>query len=174
MPELFVDLAERLATPVAVLRQVPFQPIFGMREDDLIAHTFEQYVKTGEADWPLLLPMVKSVVRAMDATQVYATDSWDLSIEEFTVTGASKRGWTTWLTAAVDPRVTALAPMVIDMLNMRAADRAPEGGLGIALHAARRTTRGAICRRNSPAMPVARCVRSSIRTAIARASCSRS
>ena len=118
---VFVRLANALRVPVAIVRQVPFEPLFdGRREDALIAYTFEQYLDTGDPDWPLLLPMVKSASRAMDAVQELARQQWGLSIQRFTVTGASKRGWTSWLTAAVDPRVSSVAPMVIDMLNMRA------------------------------------------------------
>lgn len=117
--DLFLAIANRLASPVVVLRQVPNQPLFdGLTEDALIAHTLEQYLRTGEPDWPLLLPMVKSAVRAMDVAQRQAQALWSQRIDAFTVTGASKRGWTTWLTAAADSRVTALAPMVIDVLNM--------------------------------------------------------
>jgi PhoPQ-activated pathogenicity-related protein len=115
---MFAAVAENLGTPVAVLLQVPHQPLNGMREDALISHTFEQFFKTNDASWPLLLPMVKSAVAGMNAVEQFAKDEWSLEIDEFTLTGASKRGWTTWLTAAVDPRVTALAPAVIDTLNM--------------------------------------------------------
>jgi PhoPQ-activated pathogenicity-related protein len=116
---IYAELAEKIGTPVAVLLQVPFQPLFdNLSEDWLIAHTFEQYMETGEEDWPLLLPMVKSCVRAMDAVQIYTKKKWGLDLQTFTVTGASKRGWTTWLTGAVDERATAIAPMVIDVLNM--------------------------------------------------------
>lgn len=117
---IFTRLANTLHAPVAILRQVPFQPLFDRREDALIAYTFDHYLKTGEEDWPLLLPMVKSASRGMDAVQEFAREHWQLQIEKFTVAGASKRGWTSWLTAAVDPRVASVAPMVIDMLNLPA------------------------------------------------------
>lgn len=115
----FVALARALETPVAVLRQVPFQPLLGgLTEDSLIAETFLRFLDAPEeADWPLLLPMVNSAVRAMDALQALTAD-WEAPLETFTLTGASKRGWTTWLTAAVDPRVAAQAPMVFDILDM--------------------------------------------------------
>jgi PhoPQ-activated pathogenicity-related protein len=116
---LFAGLASWLRTPIAVLRQVPYQPLFdGKTEDALIAFTFDQYLATLDPEWPLLLPMVKSVVRAMDAVQEFSAVEWGLGIGEFTVAGASKRGWTTWLTGALDDRVAAIAPMVFDMLNM--------------------------------------------------------
>ena len=116
----FVRLAEALKAPVAVLRQVPFEPIFGLREDALVAYTFDRYLKTGEGDWPLLLPMVKSAARAMDAVHELALSHWGLPVERFTVAGASKRGWTSWLLAAVDQRVASVAPMVIAMLDIPA------------------------------------------------------
>jgi PhoPQ-activated pathogenicity-related protein len=116
--ELFVEIARWLRSPVVVLGQVPFQPLFELREDRLIAHTFERYLATDDAEWPLLLPMVKSVVRAFDASSAASAREGWAPLERFTVLGGSKRGWTTWLTAAVDARVTAIAPIVIDALNM--------------------------------------------------------
>jgi PhoPQ-activated pathogenicity-related protein len=117
---LFARLAETLRAPVGVLRHVPHQPLFGRTEDRLIAYTFDRYLATGDESWPLLLPMVKSAVRAMDAMQQMVGIRWGVRLERFTVAGASKRGWTTWLTAAVDQRVNAIAPMVIDMLDIPA------------------------------------------------------
>jgi len=112
-------VANAAGVPAAVVRQVPFQPMFGdLREDGLIAHTFVEYTKTGDATWPLLLPMVKAAVEAMNAAAAQAQEHWGLEVEEFVVTGASKRGWTTWLSAAVDRRVKGIVPMVIDMLSL--------------------------------------------------------
>ncbi|MFA9477561.1 PhoPQ-activated pathogenicity-related family protein [Phycisphaerales bacterium AB-hyl4] len=116
---MLATFAQQLRAPVAILLNVPRQPIFnGRREDQAIAYTFDHYLNTGEQDWPLLLPMVKSAVRGMDAVQAFAKEDRGLQIDQFTVTGASKRGWTAWLAGAVDDRVMALAPMVIDMLNI--------------------------------------------------------
>lgn len=113
-------LANSLGVTFAVIWQIPNQPLWGMREDDLIAHTFEQLLATGDATWPLLFPMTKAAVRAMDAIQEYGEQSWGVRPTRFITTGASKRGWTTWLTAAADPRVVALMPMVYDNLNLAA------------------------------------------------------
>ncbi len=117
----FVPLALATQSPIVVLRNVPQQPMFdGKREDALIAMTFDQYLRTEQSDWPLLLPMVNAAVRAMDATQAFLQQEKLPEVTGFTLTGASKRGWTAWLTAAVDPRVRGVVPMVIDLLNMNA------------------------------------------------------
>jgi len=112
---------------VADLRTVPNEPLVfaddpnnRRSEDAIIAYSYVKCLQTGDTTWPLLLPMVKSAVRAMDTVQKHLSslDTGSMDIKKFVVSGGSKRGWTTWLTAAVDKRVVAIAPAVIDVLNM--------------------------------------------------------
>lgn len=113
------SLAAKNSAVVAVLMQTPNQPLFGnLDEDALISYTLHQFSKDKDYSWPLLFPMVKSAVRAMDAVQHFCAQSLNQKISRFVISGESKRGWTTWLTGANDPRVMAIAPMVIDVLNM--------------------------------------------------------
>ncbi len=114
----FGQVANKVGALCVVLNDVPNQPLFGgLSEDALISYTFMEFAKSGDKTWPALLPMTKSAVRAMTAVQEIAKKQWDIDVREFMVTGGSKRGWTTWLTAAVDKRVRAIAPLVYDILN---------------------------------------------------------
>lgn len=119
---LGLTIATRLKAPVAVLFQIPKQPLYGRTEDALIAETFVRYLETEGKDvsWPLLFPMAKACVRAMDTLVTYTKEEWkENAAEKFVLTGASKRGWTTWLTSAFDKRIVGFAPLVIDTLNMQ-------------------------------------------------------
>jgi len=134
-PDLTEDEAQALAllatasgTVVSILQQVPNQPLIftndpspdnERREDELVAFTLDRATRTGDYNWAAYLPMVKSVVRAMDVVQSFVptVTSPALDVSQFVVTGFSKRGATAWLTAAIDNRVIAVAPGVFDALN---------------------------------------------------------
>lgn len=96
-------------------------------EDGIIAYTWRQFLDGGgeRPEWLLQLPMTKSVVRAMDTLEAFlpaklggASDADSGML--FLLSGASKRGWITWLASATDPkqRVIGLAPVVLDFLNL--------------------------------------------------------
>lgn len=118
--EPMAQIAQKNKAIVTIIRQVPMQPLYGddLVEDQLISFTLHNYKQDKDHTWPLLFPMVKSAVRGMDLVQEFSKEKLQKDINRFTVAGASKRGWTTWLTGAHDKRVEAIGPMVIDVLNM--------------------------------------------------------
>jgi PhoPQ-activated pathogenicity-related protein len=133
-----VLFAKSTDSVVAYLHMVPNQPLTfngdgqPRKEDDLIAYCQIQFMNTGDPTWLPRLPMVKSAVRAMDAVaELMASDEGGKTpIKKFVVAGGSKRGWTTWLTGAVDPRVAAIVPIVIDVVNVRACKENHYGSYG--------------------------------------------
>jgi len=125
------QIAAATKSVVAELKQVPNQPLVFVgdgkqrEEDEILAFGWARYLKTGEEKWIGRLPMTKSAVRAMDAITAFCATpgGGNLPVETFMVAGGSKRGWTTWATAEVDRRVVAIAPIVIDLLNMEPSFR---------------------------------------------------
>ena len=120
--QIGMTLATSMECPFAILYNIPNQPLYGGKtEDDLIVHTWQKYLETGDESWPLHFPMAKAVLKAIDTLQAYAKDSQLPELSEFLIAGASKRGWTAWLAGASrDKRIKAIVPMVIDTLNLPA------------------------------------------------------
>ncbi|KAL5017808.1 hypothetical protein ScPMuIL_003530 [Solemya velum] len=128
----FVTMTIRLAVSTGAvacnLQMVPNQPIVfkddpssaQRYEDAIIAWTWKKYVDKNGSDPEILLrmPMTKAVVRAMDTVTDHIQSTQNMSVNKFVIAGESKRGWTTWTTAAVDRRVIGFVPIVEDLLNM--------------------------------------------------------
>jgi PhoPQ-activated pathogenicity-related protein len=120
--QVITQLALASQSIVSAVFQVPNQPItFAGQapsgEDALVAYSWLKAMNTGNYLWPAYLPMTKSVIKAMDGIQ-QVTSGMGYSLHDFVLTGFSKRGAAVWLTATVDPRVRAIAPGVIDFLNI--------------------------------------------------------
>jgi PhoPQ-activated pathogenicity-related protein len=104
----------------AIFKDDPIQK--DRSEDSMIAYTWDHFLKDpSQPEWLLYFPMVKAAVRAMDAVKEFTQQTFpelETSLDYYCVAGASKRGWTTWLTAAIDSnRVKGAIPIVLDLIN---------------------------------------------------------
>ena len=133
--QFMADIAVTNKMTTAILYQVPNQPIVFAEdvlqdtrdEDGSIAFTWWHFLFDPDynAEYLLYLPMTKAAVKAMDSIKLFLTDEnspeeiqgTNLNPTKYIVGGASKRGWTTWITAAVDPRVIGIMPTIMDELN---------------------------------------------------------
>jgi PhoPQ-activated pathogenicity-related protein len=121
----FAHIAHETQTVVVDLQDVPNQYItfadhVPRKEDSIVAYSWNRFMDDPihNQDWPLHLPMTKTIIKAMDATQAILHRK-NIQVDHFVVAGASKRGWTAWLAAISDTRINAIVPIVIDILNLQ-------------------------------------------------------
>lgn len=90
-----------------------------LKEDDSVAHSWTLFMEQPDKQqlMPLHIPMAISVSQALTLAQ-RELKQWN--IDNFIVSGISKRGWTTWLAAIADPRIDAIVPFAIDLLGTTA------------------------------------------------------
>lgn len=102
-------------------------PSLSLTPNQAIAWTWNHFIEanplgntTNDVHWILELPMTKAAVRAIDAlVEILPKLQDDLQPTQFIAMGGSKRGWTTWLAAAMDERIVAALPIVFDVLNFQ-------------------------------------------------------
>lgn len=113
-----------------ILDSVPDQPIcwpqpdgtqFCGSEDAAVGYSFEQFFLHNQSiEATLLFPMTKAAIAAMNASEQIAEQYLNIPVKKWIVSGASKRGWTTWLvsaTLAYTNRIKASIPVVLDAIN---------------------------------------------------------
>jgi len=126
------NICKTLGVVSAYLRTVPFQPLHFLdrdgnfsaprTEDLIIGHTWKLYIEAEEPDPEIvvLVPMTKAAKKAVDTVVDFMAQEYTgFAIDKVFPTGFSKRGWVTWLLGCVDKRVFAMAPTVLDLLNMQ-------------------------------------------------------
>ncbi|MFI4966827.1 MAG: PhoPQ-activated protein PqaA family protein [Caulobacterales bacterium] len=129
--ERFAKMAVETHSVVTELDDVPNQPLRFTEdpkprvEDQIIAYQQAKFARDHNPLDLVRLPMVKSGTQAMTAIQQYLASEagGKLKIDGFVVSGGSKRAWTTWLVGALDKRVIAIIPIVINVLDVDATTR---------------------------------------------------
>lgn len=112
------NMAVETGVVTASVSDVPNQdltfPVTGhnLAEEDLKAWSWHKFANDAEhPEWPIEMPDVKAVVRAMDAIAAYTHQGTLPKVNRFIVTGHSKRAMAAWMVGAVDKRVEAIVPL---------------------------------------------------------------
>lgn len=122
--EMMLAIARQTRTITISISDIPNQYLtysddgIARKEDDSVAHSWKLFLADPEQR-PFMsvhIPMMESIVKAMDLAQK-ELQPWQ--VNQFIVTGASKRAWSAWLAAIADERITAIVPFVIDLLNTK-------------------------------------------------------
>ena len=106
------------------IRNIPNQPIKftdhqkPLVEDGIIAYAWDKFLKTGNTDFIPRLPMLKAAYLGFRAAKKFLYQK-NIKVDEYIAFGESKRGWVVWLLPVVDPKVKAILPAVIDVLNVQ-------------------------------------------------------
>lgn len=122
--EMMLAIAKQTRTITISINDIPNQYLtytddgIARKEDDSVAHSWKLFLADPEQR-PFMsvhVPMMESIVKTMDLAQ-QELQPWQ--INQFIVTGASKRAWSAWLATIADERITAIVPFVIDILNTK-------------------------------------------------------
>ncbi|CAI7899240.1 unnamed protein product, partial [Closterium sp. NIES-53] len=92
-----------------------------LQEEEIISFTLAMALQDPTTpEWPIYMPMAKSVIRAMDAAQLAARELIPhVPMEGFVTVGVSKRACMAWLSAALDKRVVAFISYGYDLINFQ-------------------------------------------------------
>ena len=126
------DLAMRTGAIAVVIYQIPNCHIVypsdpdkkRRSEDAMIAWAWRQYLDDPHHDpeWLPRFPMAKAGFQCMRAAAEYVEKAGLAKIDSWFVSGASKRGWTTWMVGAADckscVRIRGIAPLVPIVPNL--------------------------------------------------------
>lgn len=124
--DALATIARSTNTIVIAVNNIPNQALTygkdaeGLREDDNVARSWTLFMEKPEQRelLPLQVPMATAVSQAISVAKQELAP-WN--IDKFIITGASKRGWASWLTALSNNDVVAIVPFVTDLLGTQQA-----------------------------------------------------
>ena len=125
-----VRLASFTGTVTIYMYDNPNQPMYYLEEkarnlkrteDAVIAYSWRHFIDNPtDYQWILQIPMNKAIINTFNAVQHFTENSiYGITLQNYVISGDSKRGWTSWLTAALDQRVIGSLPKVFDLVRTR-------------------------------------------------------